>query len=111
MLPQWVKANKEAISTGFVTADQVIFVLLGTSMFVAGFLGFVLDNTIPGTNKERGVDKWRAQNDLETEGKPNACYDFPVGMSLIRRYGNVQPKVKKFFIQSCTCAPQYIQVF
>ena len=29
-------------------ADQVVTVLLSTSMFVAGALGFILDNTIPG---------------------------------------------------------------
>ena len=29
--------------------DQILTVLLGTSMFVGGFVGFVLDNTIPGT--------------------------------------------------------------
>jgi len=29
-------------------AAQVITVLLSTSMFLSGFLGFVLDNTIPG---------------------------------------------------------------
>lgn len=29
--------------------DQVLQVLLTTSMFVGGFFGFILDNTIPGT--------------------------------------------------------------
>ena len=28
--------------------DQIISVLLSTSMFVGGLVGFVLDNTIPG---------------------------------------------------------------
>ena len=41
-------ANPESIKTGNEVADQVITVLLSTSMFVAGMLGFVLDNTIPG---------------------------------------------------------------
>ena len=85
MLPQWMKENKDAIATGSDTVDQVISVLMETSMFVSGFLGFVLDNTIPGTDKERGIDKWRAQNDLETEGRTSQCYDFPIGMELIRK--------------------------
>ena len=34
--------------TGVDQLDQVIKVLLSTSMFVAGFLGFFLDNTITG---------------------------------------------------------------
>lgn len=28
--------------------DQLMSVLLGTSMFVGGTIGFILDNTIPG---------------------------------------------------------------
>ena len=40
--------NSHTIDTGNEVADQVITVLLSTSMFVAGVLGFVLDNTIPG---------------------------------------------------------------
>jgi len=34
--------------TGVVELDQVLQVLLTTSMFVGGFFGFFLDNTIPG---------------------------------------------------------------
>lgn len=34
--------------SGVVELDQVLQVLLTTSMFVGGFFGFVLDNTIPG---------------------------------------------------------------
>jgi hypothetical protein len=28
--------------------DQLLTVLLGTSMFVGGLVGFILDNTVPG---------------------------------------------------------------
>ena len=28
--------------------DQVVKVMLGTAMFVGGFIGFILDNTVPG---------------------------------------------------------------
>lgn len=34
--------------SGIVELDQVLQVLLTTSMFVGGFFGFILDNTIPG---------------------------------------------------------------
>lgn len=34
---------------GLVELDQVLQVLLTTSMFVGGFFGFILDNTIPGS--------------------------------------------------------------
>lgn len=33
---------------GILQLDQVIQVLLTTGMFVGGFFGFFLDNTIPG---------------------------------------------------------------
>ena len=36
------------IQSGNAVADQVITVLLSTQMFVGGFVGFFLDNTIPG---------------------------------------------------------------
>ena len=41
-------ANPETVETGNEVADEVITVLLSTSMFVGGTLGFLLDNTIPG---------------------------------------------------------------
>lgn len=36
------------LCSGIVELDQVLQVLLTTSMFVGGFFGFILDNTIPG---------------------------------------------------------------
>ena len=35
-------------------------VLLSTSQFVAGIIGIFLDNTIPGTKKERGLLAWNS---------------------------------------------------
>lgn len=76
VIPNWILKNQKAIVTGaqakhvlylknqifpeytnlslllcsgVVELDQVLQVLLTTSMFVGGFFGFVLDNTIPGT--------------------------------------------------------------
>ena len=43
-----MEANPGSIQMGNDVADQVVTVLLSTSMFVAGALGFILDNTIPG---------------------------------------------------------------
>ena len=48
MLPDYLNRHPGSISTGSDLADQVLEVLLTTSMFVSGFLGFVLDNTVPG---------------------------------------------------------------
>ena len=50
-------------------------------MFVSGFLGFFLDNTIPGTDEERGVTLWTSQHanasSQESEQLTN-CYDIPI---------------------------------
>ncbi|XP_061180524.1 solute carrier family 23 member 2-like [Saccostrea echinata] len=59
MVPQWLQSNPGAIDTGNRDLDQVLEVLLGTAMFVGGILGFILDNTVPGTPEERGLVKWR----------------------------------------------------
>lgn len=37
--------------SGVKEVDQVLHILLTTHMFVGGFLGFFLDNTIPGKLK------------------------------------------------------------
>ena len=50
VLSEWMNKHQGAIDTGSQIADQIIAVLLSTSMFTAGVLGFVLDNTIPGNS-------------------------------------------------------------
>ncbi|KAG7162188.1 Solute carrier family 23 member 1-like 4 [Homarus americanus] len=48
-LPSWLAKNPDAIKTGSPAVDQCLTTLLQTSMFVGGMLGFILDNSIPGT--------------------------------------------------------------
>ncbi|KAG7260707.1 hypothetical protein CRUP_005384 [Coryphaenoides rupestris] len=68
VLPTWFNSNPGAIDTGVKELDQVILVLFTTHMFIGGFLGFVLDNTIPGQT----VDP--------------SCYDIPFCNALFRRF-------------------------
>ena len=88
VLPKWMAAQQEAglspINTGSTTLDSIITVVLTSSMFIAMLLGFILDNTMPGTPEERGVVAWQDQHksgDQERdEGKNVAslkCYDLP----------------------------------
>lgn len=42
------KLNYNYVYLGSDIVDQLLSVLLGTSMFVGGLTGFTLDNTIPG---------------------------------------------------------------
>nr|XP_015208245.1 PREDICTED: solute carrier family 23 member 2-like isoform X2 [Lepisosteus oculatus] len=79
VLPTWFNSNPEIIDTGIEELDQVIMVLFTTHMFIGGFFGFILDNTIPGTEKERGIKAWREQIYQNSGGgrKDLSCYDIP----------------------------------
>ena len=66
-MPSWVEENSETINTGNDVVDQIITVMLSTSMFIAGTLGFILDNTIPGTLEERGVIAWKSQSEPKND--------------------------------------------
>lgn len=91
-VPDWVRRHPTAIATGSEEADQVIRVLLSTSMFVGGFVGIFLDNTVPGTPEERGLHGWREHEcggeDAGDDSRPGEsvtvkeCYD-PPGSSFV----------------------------
>ncbi|XP_038061414.1 solute carrier family 23 member 1-like [Patiria miniata] len=59
VVPYYVEQNSGLIKTGSVEFDQIVTVMLTTDMFVGGFLAIILDNTIPGTDEERGLLSWR----------------------------------------------------
>lgn len=87
-IPNYLDNNPDKINTGYVLIDQILGILLKTSMFIGGFFGCFLDNTIPASETERGLVKWRAEtmaddNDTETE-KPG--YNMPFGMKYIRKF-------------------------
>ncbi|XP_075715508.1 solute carrier family 23 member 1-like [Rhinoderma darwinii] len=87
VIPTWLAGNPGVISTGIKELDQTITVLLTTEMFVGGFLGCLLDNTIPGSNEESGTSAWHKQmhagktNDSVTQ----SCYDLPFVTKYLRR--------------------------
>ncbi|KAM7397174.1 hypothetical protein PAMP_020167 [Pampus punctatissimus] len=87
VLPTWFHSNPGIIDTGIKELDQVIVVLFTTHMFIGGFFGFILDNTIPGTDKERGINNWR---DKVQEGSKNmcdqSCYDIPFCNRVFKRF-------------------------
>ncbi|XP_062404288.1 solute carrier family 23 member 1-like isoform X2 [Sardina pilchardus] len=83
VIPNWILKNPTAISTGVVVIDQVLLVLLTTSMFVGGFFGFILDNTIPGTKHERGIIAWNKahEEDSNITIESDAVYGLPFNLS------------------------------
>ncbi|KAL7635606.1 UNVERIFIED_CONTAM: hypothetical protein RMT77_014675 [Armadillidium vulgare] len=84
-IPQYIGRHPGIIQTGQPILDQTLTVLLSTSIFVGGFLGLVLDNTIPGTDEERGLTKWRIEKISEVENKSSSSFDLPFGMKFFNR--------------------------
>ncbi|XP_076469690.1 solute carrier family 23 member 1-like [Babylonia areolata] len=88
-LPKWMVLNPEAIDTGSQLADNILTVLCSTSMFVAGVLAFVLDNTVPGTREERGLTKWGQHESTGDapgrEGRQFEVYDLPLVQPYLNR--------------------------
>nr|XP_029527507.1 solute carrier family 23 member 1-like isoform X1 [Oncorhynchus nerka] len=85
MLPNYLDMHPGCIQTGVAEADQILTVLLTTEMFVGGFLAFTLDNTIPGTKRERGLLDWKADESMGGSSVNMRTYDFPIGMSCVRK--------------------------
>lgn len=115
VLPKWmeIEENKASINTGNATIDNIILVILSSSMFLAMVLGFILDNTIPGTPEERGqsnmyfythsyfdfgffagIIKWQNQHKLNRTGYNERLkvYDLPFITPWIKRQ-----KFSKYF--------------
>ncbi|XP_047452205.1 xan_ur_permease domain-containing protein [Mugil cephalus] len=83
VIPNWILKNPKAINTNVVELDQMLQVLLTTSMFVGGFFGFILDNTIPGSKHERGLLAWnKAHEDVTSNPlESGEVYNLPFGIS------------------------------
>ncbi|CAH1772530.1 unnamed protein product [Owenia fusiformis] len=113
-LPQWLKANPGVIQTGNETGDNILTVLMSTSMFVGGLVGFFLDNTIPGTTAERGLDGWKKLTEVKSDNEDKTkiggatavgleCYDFPFGMNIVRKMtcAKYNPTCPTFDLMNC----------
>ncbi|KAM6905867.1 solute carrier family 23 member 1-like [Lycodopsis pacificus] len=83
VIPNFLMKNPDVLQTGVKEVDQVLRILLTTNMFVGGVLGFFLDNTIPGTKRERGLLAW-GKADLEDSiyaAGAEEVYDLPFGIT------------------------------
>ncbi|KAM6954482.1 solute carrier family 23 member 1-like [Aplochiton taeniatus] len=83
VIPNWMLKNPDIITTGVMELDQVVTVLLTTSMFVGGFIGFLFDNTIPGTSRERGILAWNKAHltDSNSTLDSDEVYNLPFGIT------------------------------
>lgn len=57
-VPQYFTATPVDLGLGWSVATDVINTLGRTGMAVGAFVALVLDNTIPGTDEERGLTAW-----------------------------------------------------
>ncbi|KAM8832609.1 solute carrier family 23 member 1-like isoform 2-T2 [Spinachia spinachia] len=83
VIPNFITKNPDLLQTGVKEVDQVLRILLTTNMFVGGLLGFFLDNTIPGTKRERGLLAWD-KGDLEDSAYvagTDQVYNLPFGIT------------------------------
>ncbi|XP_064103798.1 solute carrier family 23 member 1-like isoform X2 [Macrobrachium nipponense] len=111
--PKWAMENPSFMQTGYSLLDQTVSVLLQTSMFVGGSIGLILDNTIPGTDEERGLVQWEKQLNLgggPTSAESTSCYDLPFGMGAVKkltfaRYLPFLPAFQGFSRKSTTSEP------
>ncbi|GFS06426.1 solute carrier family 23 member 2 [Elysia marginata] len=55
IMPYWVTNNPEGINTGSEQVDTLIKILLSNPSFVGGFFACAMDNSVPGTLKDRGL--------------------------------------------------------
>ncbi|XP_051975910.1 solute carrier family 23 member 2 isoform X2 [Xyrauchen texanus] len=91
VLPTWFHSNPDMINTGIKELDQLIMILFTTHMFIGGFFGFVLDNTIPGTEEERGLKKWRKVHEgAQTYFTDHSCYNLPFCTNFVQRFKLLQ---------------------
>ncbi|XP_061194412.1 solute carrier family 23 member 1-like [Saccostrea echinata] len=94
VIPYWSKLKGEdVINTGSVDADNLLKMLTRNPNFTGFLIALILDNTVPGTLKERGMTVWQAA-DQEDEGEDQSnnleegreAYDIPALSKFFRKY-------------------------
>ena len=59
-VPEYFIAHPLVFSENFIWLANILNTLGSTGMAVGAFLAILLDNTIPGTDEERGLSAWNA---------------------------------------------------
>eukprot|EP00069_Balaena_mysticetus_P020992 bmy_13372T0 len=100
LLPRWFREAPVLLSTGWSPLDVLLRSLLTEPIFLAGLLGFFLENTIPGTQLERGLG----------QGLPSSFTAQKVRMPQKSREKAAQEYELPFSIQNlCPCIPQSLR--
>lgn len=102
LLPRWLREAPVLLSTGWSPMDVFLRSLLMEPIFLAGLLGFLLENTIPGTRLERGLG----------QGLPSPFPAQEAQMFQKSRKKDAQEYELSFPLQNlCLCIPQPLHCF
>ncbi|XP_036110633.1 solute carrier family 23 member 3 [Molossus molossus] len=100
LLPRWLREAPVLLSTGWSPLDVLLCSLLTEPIFLAGLLGFLLENTIPGTRIERGL----------CQGLPSPFTAQEAQMPQKSREKAAQEYELPFPLQNlCPCIPQPVR--
>lgn len=88
---QHITSLTALIFLGVTEIDQVVTVLLTTTMAVGCLVALILDNTIPGTVEERGIKAWmyhppEDDSDDQYQTASMDIYDLPFGLKRLSYY-------------------------
>ncbi|XP_076406149.1 solute carrier family 23 member 3 isoform X4 [Peromyscus maniculatus bairdii] len=83
LLPRWLREAPVLLNTGWSPLDMFLRSLLAEPIFLAGLLGFLLENTISGTQTERGLGQrlptsFTAQETQKSREKAAQEYGLPL---------------------------------
>ncbi|OQV11730.1 putative Solute carrier family 23 member 1 [Hypsibius exemplaris] len=83
VVPEWVRARPGFFNemSNVSQINQIIEVLCSTHMFVGGFLACLLDNTIPGNLKDRGITSAAEQSNDDDSAISQQIYELPFHLS------------------------------
>lgn len=91
MMPYWCTKNSSSIDTGNKELNSIIILSLSNPSFVGGIFACILDNTVPGTLKERGILRSLKNGDSTSDiknqsgaGQTDVAADFEHGIEVYR---------------------------
>ncbi|XP_062587081.1 solute carrier family 23 member 2-like [Saccostrea cucullata] len=78
MIPYWLEINPDAIQTGSPSRDSIIKMLMVNPNLCGGIIACLLDNTVRGTLKERGIEAWQQMIGDKAEDGEEFDYDLTI---------------------------------
>ncbi|XP_033756215.1 solute carrier family 23 member 2-like [Pecten maximus] len=90
MIPTWSEKNIEVFDTGIQELTNTLRILMTSPNLAGGFIACFLDNTIPGTRKERGMIAWLGEDDGNEDQidyeEGAELYEIPAVTKILRKF-------------------------